>query len=234
MIELNNDVIKEIANALVTQDSDSRFLYLQSINNESGEGTQNSWAVQKWDLRYNNILKVAIEFDLKYIKLGRGKLWEAIAILGPKDEIYVFFSKHNLKRIMRKGKNSHYLRLLNMFNEALDERTPLNQQLALDICEEDGIDKEYWKKQAREMLQAIETDPSKVIVFGFDISFVATVKAYVFNTSHQLVWEKDLSELIDVNYQSVLKDDYVEPAMRESSNINVTKSGDKRIVKLRD
>lgn len=232
MIELDNKVIKEVVNTLVAQDSDSRFLYLQSINNESGEGTQNSLAIQKWDFRYNNIRKIAIEFGLKYIKLGRGKLWEAIAIQGPKNEIYVFFSKHNLKRIMRKGKNSHYLRLLNMFNEALDEHTPLNQQLALDICEEDGIDKEYWKKQAQEMLQTMETDPSKVIVFGFDITFVSTVKAYIFNTSHQLVWEKDLSELIDVNYQSVLKDDYVEPAMRESSN-KIKKDG-KRIVKLKD
>lgn len=41
---------------------------------------------------------------------------------------------------------------------------------------------------------------------------------------------EDLSALIDVNYHTVLNDDKVKPATRESSNTNVSK---KRIVKLK-
>ncbi|RDW18772.1 DUF5986 family protein [Oceanobacillus chungangensis] len=233
MINLGNEVVKEIVNTLVASDSDSRLLYLQSINNESGEGTQNSRAIQKWDYRYNNILKVAKNFGLKYIKLGRGKLWEAILIQGPENEIYVFFSKTNLNRIIRRGKHNHYLRLLNLFNQDLDELKPLSQQLALPVYNEEVEKKDDWKMQAREMLHMMETDPSKVIVFAFDTSFVSIVKAFAFNTKHELVWEEDFSELIDVNYHSVLKDDNVEPAIRESSNINNTKEEKKRIVKLK-
>lgn len=232
MINLDNGSVKEIVNTLVAQDPESRQLYLQSIKNESGEGTQNSKGTHGWDFRYNSILGIAKKFNLKYIKLGRGKLWEAILILGPENEIYVFLSKSNLKRIIRNGKDNHYLRLLNLFNQELDMMRPLNLQLTL-FSQKEVEEKEDFKQQAREMLHMMETDPSKVIVIAFDTSFVSTAKAFVFNTRHELVWEEDLTKMIDVNYQSVLKDDDIEADKRESSNTNEVKKEGKRIVKLK-
>src|SRR5690625_2103426 len=119
MIKLDNSIVKEIVNTLVTTDPESRKLYLQSIKNESGKETQNSKGIYRWDYKYNSFLEMADKFNLKHIKLGRGKLWEAILILGKENELYVCFSEPNLKRIIRKGKDSHYLRLLNLFNDEL-------------------------------------------------------------------------------------------------------------------
>ncbi|MFS0752620.1 DUF5986 family protein [Oceanobacillus sp. 1P07AA] len=231
MINLDNKVVKEIINILVTPDSESRHLYLQSIKNVSGEGTQNSRGTHGWDYRYNSILEMTKKFNLKHIKLGRGKLWEAILLLGPENELYVCFSESNLKRIIRKGKDSHYLRLLNLFNKELDKMKVLSQQLTL--FDQEVEEKDVLIRQAREMLHMMETDPSKVIVFAFDNSFISTAKAFAFNTNHQIVWEEDLTDLIDVNYHLVLKDDNVEPEKRKSTNINETKKEKKRIVKLK-
>ncbi|MGG1689413.1 DUF5986 family protein [Heyndrickxia ginsengihumi] len=234
MINLKNEVIKEIVNTLLVQDSESRLLFLQSINNESGEGTQNSRYIQMWDYRYNNILEISKRFGLKSIKIGRGKLWEAILVLGPENELYVFFSKTNLKRIIRHGKDNHYLRLLNLFNQEFDEMEPLSSQLTLPIFHEEAEKKDDLKNQAREMLHMMETEPTKVIVFAFDTSFFSTVEAYVFNSKNELVMEKDLTEFIDVNYHSVLKHDNLQPDKRESSISYETKTEKKRIVKLKN
>ncbi|WP_096187067.1 DUF5986 family protein [Evansella halocellulosilytica] len=233
MINLEKEVVKSIVNTLVVKDPESRQLYLQSINNESGQGTQNSRYTQRWDFRYNSILQICEKFDLKSIKLGRGKLWEAILIHGPEDEIYVFFSKANLKRIIRRGKDNHYLRLLNLFNQELDEIQSFDSQLTLPFFHEEEKEKADLKQQAREMLHMMETDPNKVIVFAFDTSFISTVKAFAFNTKHETVWEKDLTELIDVNYNLVLKDDSIDPDKRDSRTTHKTKKEKKRIVKLK-
>lgn len=233
MIDLENEVVKEITNVLVMQDPESHQLYLESINNESGEGTQNSRFTHRWDYRYNNLIKVAKKHRLKYVKLSRGKLWEAILVIGPENELYVFFSKANLRNILKRGKENHYLKLLNLFNEQLDEMETLRSQITLPF----EHDEEEWDDslllQAREMLHMMEEEPSKVIVFAFDTSFISTVTAFAFNSHHELVWEKELTELIDVNYHLVLQDDQIDPEERESSTFNEAKKDKKRIVKLK-
>lgn len=184
---LGNKVVKEFVNVLVAEDPESRQLYLQSIRNESGRGTQNSRHIHKWDQRYNSILDIADKHGLKHIKLDRGALWEAVLVLGPENEVIVFFSSSNLKKIIRSGKDNHYLKLLNMFNEKYDEIEPLAYQTELFNANSNAGDD--FKAQAREMLDMMEQDPSKVIVFSFDTSFVSTVKASMFNTNHELIWK---------------------------------------------
>lgn len=230
MINVKNEIKKELVNALVAPDPESRQLFLKSIKNESGEGTQNSRGMHGWDFRYNSIIEIAKRFNLKHIKLRR-KLWEAVLLLGPENEVFVFFTEANLKRIIRHGNGNHYLKLLNLFNEEHDTMEPIDFQLNLFVEEDDG-ENEDLINQAREMLHMMEADPSKVIVFAFSNSFVSTVKAYSFNTKHQLVWEENLTEHIDVNYHSVLKDDNIEPENRKSSVTTTTKEK-KRIVKLK-
>lgn len=231
MINLDSGIKREIINALVTPDPESRQLYLQSIKNVAGVGTQNSRGKHGWDFRYNSIIDIANRFGLKYIKIGR-KLWEAVLLLGPENEVFVFFSEPNLKRIIRDGKRNHYLKLLNLFNEELDAMKPLNQQLTLFAANESGDNDDYLKL-AQEMLYMMETEPSKVIVIAFDTSITATAKAYSFNTKHELVWEENLNEYIDVNHHMVLKDDNIKPGKRESTTVATAKKEKRSIVRLK-
>ncbi|EZH64725.1 hypothetical protein DH09_19595 [Bacillaceae bacterium JMAK1] len=235
MISLQKDVVKSIVNILVLDDPEARQLYLQSINNESGEGTQNSRQQQKWDFRYNSLIEMAKRFDLQYVKVSRGKLWEAILLVGPESELYVFFSHKNMKQIIKKGKRNHYLKLLNLFNGELDKLHPINLQLTLplyDDTEEENT--ENLKGQAKLMLSMMEKDPSKVIVFAFDNSFISTVKAFAFNTKQEAVWEEDLTKLIEPNYRLVLMDDYVNPDKRDSKSTLEAKKEKKQIVSLKN
>lgn len=234
MIKLSEGALKEIVNSLVLEDPESRQQYLLSINNESGEGTENSSPQQKWDYRYNTILKVARKYGLKSGKLTRGRLWEAIYVIGPDDEIYIFFSHKNMRSIIKHGKDNHYLKLLNLLNQAVDDLEPLDYQMVLPILNEEDRDIENLRKQAIDMLKALKTNPTKVIVFAFDISFISTVKAFVFNTRHEVVWEKNLSELIEINYKSVLDDKMATPETQESRTERRTKDAKKKIVRLKN
>ncbi|ADU28478.1 DUF5986 family protein [Evansella cellulosilytica] len=235
MINLHNDIVKAIVNILVMDDPEARLLYLQSINNVSGEGTQNSSPKQKWDYRYNSLIEMAKKYELRYFKLDRGKLWEAVLIAGPQNELYVFFSHKNMKNVIKKGKNNHYLKLLNLFNHELDELKPIYSQMTLPISFEDDDDSsEDLIEQAREMLSMMEEEPSKVYVFAFDHSFVTTVKAFAYNTRQEVVWERDLTELIEPNYRLVLTDDEIYPDTRISNNTPETKKEKKQIVSLKN
>lgn len=235
MIGLNEDVQKDLVNTLVNTPPEQYQLYLQSISNESGKGTLNSSHQYKWDRRYNGILLVAEKHGLKYWKISRGKFWEALSVVGPENELYIFFSDKNLKKIIKSGKGSHYLKLLNLFNEHYDTYEQLYKQEFLDLFIEDEQINEFDISDAVEMLKILEEKPSRVVVFGFDITFTSTVRAYVFNSKNQLVWEQGLSYLIDTNYSLVLPNDYVNPGTKESSNKNVSKAPEKQqIVRLKN
>lgn len=231
MIGLPFEAQKAIVNTLVVDDPESRLLYLQSINNTSGKGTQNSGHKHKWDYRYNTIIQIADKHGLKHFKLSRGKLWEAVLLLGQDDDLYVFFSERNMNRIIGQGKKTHYLILLNLFNKELDNMEPL--QTSLPIFDEELEETEEQMVLARKMLDIMETDPKKVIVFAFDTRFIATVNAYAFNTRQQIVWEKDLTDLIEPNYRFVLQDDNIQPATRESNVTREIKREKQRIVRLK-
>lgn len=231
MIELSNEVKKAIANTLVTDDAESRFLYNQSINNTSGKGTQNSIHKHQWDYRYNTIIQIADNYDLKYLKLSRGKLWEAVILIGQGNDLYVFFSEKNMQKIISQGKKTHYLILLNLFNEKLDSMKPVQETLTLFDEEHESLEDK--RNMAKEMLNILEHDPEKVVVFTFNKGFIPVVKACVYNTKQQLIWEDDLSHLIETDYKLVLEDDRIKPATRESANHQEIKKEKKRIVQLK-
>lgn len=233
MINLHKTVIKALVNTLVADDPESNLRYLQSINNESGKGTQNSKHQRRWDYRYNSIIQIAEKFELEYIKLDRGNLWEAVLIVGPENELYVFFSHKNMRQIIKKGKNNHYLKLLNLFNSELNRLEPLNSQMELPLFPLEDRDENKFIEQAKIMVKMMKDTPSKVIMFAFDHSFISTVKAYAFNTRHETVWEDNLSELIEPNYRLVLKDDKVQPHTQERKSARKTKKK-KQIVNLKN
>lgn len=233
MINLHDEIIKEIANILVMDDPESRLLYLQSINNESGEGTQNSRHQHKWDYRYNSLIEMAKKHGLQHIKLKRGNLWEAVLIVGPENEVYAFFSHKNMQQIINQGKTNHYMILLNLFNEGFDELPPLNSQMELPIFD-DKENSENLKEKARLMLDMMEKDPSKVFVFAFDYSFISTVKVLAFNTKQEIVWERDLTDLIQPNYKWALYDDEINPVRNMSKNTLEIKNEKKQIVRLKN
>lgn len=214
MINLSFEVQKAIVNVLALEDPESRLLYLKSINNVSGRGTENSKYTQKWDNKYNSVIEIADKFNLSYFKLKRGNLWEAILLMGKDDDLYVFFSEKNLNTIMNKDNKNHYLTLLNLFNRAYDDMKPI--QISLPILDE-VEDLEDRLEVAHKMLETMEKKPQKVIVFAFDNKFHPSVNAYAFNTRQEKVWEEDLTYLIDSTYRLVLEDDKIKPTTREST-----------------
>lgn len=231
MISLPIEAKKAIVNTLIVDDPESRQLYLQSINNTSGEGTQNSGHKHKWDYRYNTVIQIANKHGLKHLKLSRGKLWEAVLLLGQDDDLYVFFSERNMNRIIRQGKKTHYLILLNLFNKELNDMEPL--QMSLPIFDDGMEESEDQILLARKMLDVMEKDPKKVIVFAFDTRYTPTVKTYAFNTKQQIVWMKDLTDLIEPNYRFVLQDDNIKPTSRESKVTREIRREKQRIVRLK-
>lgn len=234
MISLKEDVLKDFVNVLVNTNPELHQLYLQSILNESGKGTLNSSHQHKWDRRYNGILLNAEKHELEYWKIKRGKLWEALTLIGPENELYIFFSEKNLKRIIKSGKGSHYLKLLNLFNEHLDNQKPIFKQELLDLFSEEH-ENEFNMDDAIKMLEILNDKPSRVVVFGFDTTFKSSVRAYAFNSKNQLVWEQGLSHLIDTNYSLALSNDYVNPGTKESNNKNDRKAPEKQqIVRLKN
>lgn len=234
MISLDEGILKDIVNGLVYSDPEMRQIYLQSILNESGKGTQNSSHQHKWDLKYNTILKIAEKFDLKYWKIKRGKLWEALSVVGPENELYVFFAEKNLQKIIRNGNDNHYLRLLNLFNGHYNMMSQLSEQTSLNLFASNKHESKFDIDEAKEMLQLFGKNPSRVIVFGFDVSFISTVRAYVFNAKNQLVWEQGLTHLIDTNYQLVLENDNVNAGTKESKiEKDLKEPAKKRIVQLK-
>lgn len=202
MIGLKNDELKDIVNVLVYDDPDLKTLYREAINNVNGDGVENSIAKAKWDHRYNSLVKVAKKHKLRFGKLQRGNLWKAIFIVGEDNAIYIFFSHQNLKNILEKGKNNHYLKLLNFFNKHFKNHKPLVEQLEfkLGIEPSSTMTDAALEAEARKIVSMLENEPSKVVVFSFDKVAVSTVKAYVFNDKHQAIWQRDYTYLIERNY----------------------------------
>lgn len=235
MISLSDLILGEIVNALVLNDPESQEQYLIAINNESGNGVKNSRHTYQWDYRYNTIVKIAEKYNLRYAKLERGNLWQAIYLIGPENEIYVFFSSKNLRSIIRKGRENHYLNLLNLFNESLDNLNPVEVQESLDLNSNSInalADKDALRMNAKEVVKMMENPPSKVVVIAFNKGFVDTAEAVVFNSKNQVVWNKDLSTLIKSDYRFVIDSDNAVVKQKESSMVVETKK--KSIVRLKN
>lgn len=235
MLNLNDSILGDITNALVFSDSELRQQYLEAINNESGNGVENSRHTYQWDYRYNTIVKIAEKYDLRYAKLERGNLWQAVYLIGPENEIYVFFSSKNVRSIIRKGKDNHYLNLLNLFNENLDDLKALEFQLSLllnDKHSNEVRDTETLRANARDIVKMMENPPSKVVVIAFDKAFVNTAEALVFNSKNEIVWNKDLTPLIKPDYRLLLNSDEVNAVHKESRIARETKK--KPLVRLKN
>ncbi|QED49369.1 DUF5986 family protein [Cytobacillus dafuensis] len=235
MISLNDSILGEVVNALVLNDPESREQYLIAINNESGNGVENSRHTYQWDYRYNTIVKIAMKYNLGYSKLERGNLWQAVYLIGPNNEIYVFFSSKNLRSIIRNGKDNHYLNLLNLFNENLDDLVPVEGQISLNLgdnCSNKCKDIETLQMHAREVVKMMENPPSKVIVIAFNKTITSTAEALVFNTKNEIVWTKDLTSLIKNDYRFVLNSDDVVADQEESRTERESKK--KQIVRLKN
>lgn len=226
MIGLKNEELKDIVNILVYEDPDLKTLYREAINNVDGDGVENSIAKAKWDSRYNSLVKVAKKHNLKFGKLQRGNLWQAVFIVGEDNAIYIFFSHQNLRNILKKGKCNHYLKLLNFFNKHFKDHKPLVEQLelTLDVEASSALSDEALEAEARKIISMLENEPSKVVVFSFDKVAVNTVKAYVFNDKHQAIWQKDYTYLLDRDYTFTFKADNTNhPIEEKKASIDVKK-----------
>ncbi len=232
MISLKNAELKDIVNMLVYEDPDLQTLLREAINNTDGDGVENSITKAKWDNRYNSLVKVAKKYKLRFGKIQRGNLWQAIFIVGEDNSVYVFFSHQNLKNILKKGKCNHYLKLLNFFNKHFKNHKPLVEQLELPLNVEKNseLKEAVLEEEARKIVSMLEKEPSKVVVFAFNKTVISTVKAYVFNNKHQAIWQQDYTHLIDRNYTFTLTADNIENEKQEKEAPINSK---KQIVKIK-
>lgn len=232
MITLSNTVLKDIVNTLVYEDPDHQALLREAINNRKGIGVENCRSIAKWDSRYNKLITIAETHQLKYGIIERGNLWSAVFLQDSDNTVYIFFSHKNLKRVLNKNNNTHYLNLLNFFNMNFDHLQPITEQLKIEFNDDEELcSKEYLEEKALEILKFLNEEPSKVIAFAFNQSFINTVNAYMFNSKHQVVWHKNYSELIDSNYSLVLQSDNISA---EKVEIMTPMSTKKQLVKLKN
>lgn len=231
--DIDEGTLKGMVNSLVYKDVEAEELYQRSINNTSGRGVQNGKHQTNWNRRYNSIMKIAETNGLKSYKIDR-VIWEAIIVQDEKGGIYLFFRDDNLKKIINKGKDTHYAKLLiRAINKAFNGILPLSGQAEF-LFTEDEVEpmnsNEYLMELAEKMLSVFEKEPEKVVIITFDTKFnydIAT--AYVYNTEFEIVHKKDLTYLIESDYNPVLVNDNINTEKQESSN----KSSSKRIVRLK-
>lgn len=232
-INIEEEILKKLVNALVFKDDEAEELYQRSINNTSGKGTQNGKHQTHWNRRYNTIMEIAEANGLKSYKIDR-IIWEAIIVQDEKGGIYLFFKDNNLKNIMGKGKETHYAKLLiRAVNKAISELIPTNTQESFLFLENEAnptYTNEYLMELAQKILNMFEKEPEKVVIITFDTKFSSDIAhAYIYNTNYEVIWKKDLTYLIESNYNPILGNDNVNPEKQDSSK----KSNPKRIVKLK-
>lgn len=233
MIDINEEIFEKFVNALVYKDDEAEEYFQRSINNKSGRGTQNGKHQVRWSRKYNSIMEIAEGNGLNAYKINR-VIWEAVIVQDENGSIYLFFRDRNIKNIMKKGKETHYAKLIiRAVNEAFDELSPLHSQGTFSFSEEEAepmYPDEYLMELAQKIKSIFKKEPEKAVIITFDSKHSHDIAhAYIYNTRYEVVWDKDLTHLIDTDYNPVLERDDVKPEKQESSR----KAIPKRIVKLK-
>lgn len=232
-INIEEHVLKSIVNALVYEDTEADLLYQQSINNLSGIGVQNGKHQSVWSRRYNSISDIAESNGLKTHIIDRF-IWKAVVLQDDSNTLYMFFNDKNLKDLMSKGKETHYAKLLvKSLNHAFDELKSLHSQISFDFLDNEDefiYTDEYLSILSDKIINTFETEPENVVIFSFDsFSGYDKVSAYIYNTNFEVVWKKDLTYLIEHDYNPVIENDNVYPVEIEGRQ----HTSPKRIVKLK-
>lgn len=221
MISTKTSTIKFIANVCTDDYLDSLIYYRDSIDAQQKHSVSNSEPSAIWDLRYNSLVKYAEKYGLIPIPIKRGGLWTAISLFNPEtEELFLIFKETNLKRIMRNQSGRHYLPILNTINVGLKPNVSGEQLNLFESESPDELKLEGYKKQLNSLIENMDIDPEKVIVFGFESDYQKTFKSYIFNNQQELVDKSDYSGLIDANYTNIPLDDKVHPDLSNENKVN--------------
>lgn len=237
MIDLPENVIKEIAENLVSKDLDVQRVVKQAIQNENGEGTYNSKGWVELDNRYNGLLPIAKKHNLVPVLIKRG--CQIIALHNPSSsQLYLFLKDKTLREQFKKDNKTYYVKVLNLFNQELDNIEPLQKQLSLLPEDNDSSDSELELVElARKLLRDFQKDPSNVFVFSYDNQrIMPQVNAMAFNTNQEVVWMENYSYLLDSNYDVDMQSDGINSGTKESKTTTKKKNKEdkKQIVKLKN
>lgn len=200
-------------------DAENKELYLQAINNPHKKGTMNSKPSVEWDTRYNNIYEVANNLGLLPLKVHRSNLWEVMFVINIETkEIYAFMKEKTLKNVLKKD-GLHYSKLLNQFNKAYDHLPVINYQPSLPLFEDEKYNYDELLKLAKDMISSSAITPEKFFIFAFnDYSFNKSIKAVAYNTHNELIFKKNLTDLLKSDYSTELDNDNVTPDKYPSPN----------------
>ncbi|WP_271401851.1 DUF5986 family protein [Salinicoccus roseus] len=209
MIKSADEQLGFLANACVHFDKESLELHHRAIEyNVAHKNVKNSDHKTLWDMRYNKIAKYCEKVGLISIPIKRGSLWTAIGVYNPTtEELFLIFTDKNIKKIMKNKKRKHYLALLSIINKEDGK----NEQL--ELFGQDNNEEQFLLNLLDDLLEDIEVKPEKVIACGFSLGDVKTFKAYMFNGQQNLVFEKDYSELIEVDYNNQISSDDIDPEL---------------------
>lgn len=223
---MNDDVRKEIANALTGFDNDSITQLKNAIDSNNNPATGNSLPMFRWDVRYSKIKKIGIENNLKVIVIKRGNLWELVVLMDEETkEISLFMSEKNLKKVINKNSPTHYMSILSYANK--DE--PLQMSLNMADNQHKGLTEELFV----EMMNEYEIDVKKTFVYSFSNTYgQEQFLMYRFDSDYNLIEHKNLSGLIDSNFETTTNDKVVIES-KDSTTVNKLKKQEKQIVSLK-
>lgn len=215
-IKLEEAKLALLVNRFAHISKENKELYKTAINNKHGKGTTNSKHSVEWDMRYNSIYDVAEELGLLALKVPRSNLWELVFVINIEHkEIYAFMKEKTLTAVLKKDK-LHYTRLFNQFNSIYDDAISSLGQSSLFPSREE-IHHEDLLIQAKKMIDSCAIVPEKAFIFSLEETFIPSVKAVAYNSHNELIYENNLSHLLKVDANNILKPDKITPPSKESA-----------------
>lgn len=220
------NILKELANILSTKDYDSKEQLAYAIDSKGNPATENSSPAFDWDVRYTKIRDIGIKNNLKALVINRGKLWKLVALVDEKkEEISLFLSEKNLKKVCREKKATHYMSILSFINKD----KPLQTSLELEEIQNPDFTEELFI----EMMEQYEINAKRTYVYTYDSTYgQEQFMMYRFTSEYDLIEYKNYSELIDSTFEAASLDK-VENESRDSTTIDKLKKQEKQIVSLK-
>ncbi|MBH9581430.1 DUF5986 family protein [Staphylococcus felis] len=229
MIDTNSRILKHLVNTCVNNDEEALREYEESIGKNSAINVSNSRGIVKWDIIYNKFINDSISVGFKAVQIHRGAVWTAVGVyVENTKELFLVFRKPNFKSIMKHPWRCHYATIANVAN---GNKKPKQEELFLEFEIENGIKIQY-DNLAEDLFEKMGITPEKVILCSFTTNeFIA----HLYNDKQQLVYDEDLSHLIEVQYNDLSneQENLVTPYKERSNQIIKKRQPKQRIVGLK-
>lgn len=168
--------------------------------------TQNGKYHEMWNYIFTNIEKSFNEFPYKCYKISRQRLWEFIVIHDQINYVlYVIMKENNFEKIRNaKGKDLHYIKILNLINPFKIEKSK-----QISLFPDDESKEEYIKNDLDKMLKDIDGKVKVCVDVLYSekqnkvTSISGKISDYDLDEIKSYCWNEfitaDINEIIDTN-----------------------------------